>query len=339
MKTSNFTVVLACLTLLFSTSVFAQNKTDDQGRKQGRWIKTAKNGKKISEGNFKDNNPVDTFYYYDSKGRVTIKNFFSNNGKNTHTWLFHPNGTLQAEGDYVEKSKNGLWLYYNDKGKRITEVEYKDNLKQGREKLYDDNGKELIQVVTYDKGKRNGEFFKSLQSYGYYTCTYKDDVLQGEYKECFPNKAIRTKGKYVNGKKEGTWTVYHSDGSPAQEFGYENDVLKTDRLIVNTSKGEIKVDQTEISMVIPAKDKLSYYNMQGVKTVCNNNFEQTLNYLNGDRFMRINEKSNIYLNVLVLQGIDSDNSVKTSVDFGFKIMPDENGRKIVESLTGKEMEE
>ena len=57
------------------------------------------------EGNYKDDYPVDTFYYYDSKGNVTIKNYFTNQGKNTHTWLLFPNGKVQAEGNYIEKGR------------------------------------------------------------------------------------------------------------------------------------------------------------------------------------------------------------------------------------------
>lgn len=67
------TIITASIMLLSANVLNAQNKTDDKGRKQGHWVKTAKNGKKISEGNFKDDYPVDTFYYYDSKGKVSYK--------------------------------------------------------------------------------------------------------------------------------------------------------------------------------------------------------------------------------------------------------------------------
>ncbi len=332
-RNSVFTLVII-FTLLFSNVLLSQNNvTDKQGRKQGHWVKTSKNGQKIMEGSYKDDIPVDTFYYYDSKGNVTIKNYFTNHGKNTHTWLLFPNGKVQAEGDYVDRKKQGTWLYYNEQGKRITEVEYKDNQKNGQEKLYTDDGKDLLQVTTYAEGKRNGQFYKSLQSYGYYTATYRNDVLQGEYKEYFPTKKIRVKGDYIQGKKEGLWSIYHSDGRIAQEFTYKNDELVEDVVVFSTSKGEQRVKQTDISMITCTKDKIKFFDMQGHSTLANDNFEEMLQFFNGDRFMRLEEKNNIYMNVVVIKGINADGSVKTDISFGFKITPDENGKQVINSLT------
>lgn len=327
--------IIVCLgaIIFICNGVMAQNITDNQGRKQGHWVKTAKNGSKTMEGTYKDDYPIDTFYYYDSKGRVTIKNYFTDKGKNTHTWLLFPNGKVQAEGNYVEKQKQGTWKYYNEKGKRITEVEYKDNKKHGQEKLYDDDGKDLIQVTSYVAGVRNGQFYKSLQTYGYYTAVYKDDILNGEYREYFPNKKIRIKGDYIQGKKEGLWSIYHSDGKIAQEFTYKNDDLVDDVLVFSTSKGEQRVKQTDISLITCTKDKIKYFDMQGKNTVANDNFEEMLKYFNGDRFMRLDEKGNIYVNVVAIKGINADGSLKTDINFGFKIIPDENGKQIINSLT------
>lgn len=333
MKKIYYIIICISIILFVGNGVLAQNITDNQGKKQGHWVKVAKNGKKTMEGNYKDDYPVDTFYYYDSKGNVTIKNYFTNKGKDAHTWLLFPNGKVQAEGNYIDKQKQGTWKYFNEKGKRITEVEYKDNKKHGKEKLYDDDGKEVLQVISYVAGVRNGQFYKSLQTYGYYTATYKDDVLQGEYKEYFPTKQVRIKGDYVQGKKEGLWSVYHSDGRIAQEFTYKNDELVEDVIVFSTPKGELRVKQTEIAMITSSKNKIKFFDMQGNSSLANDNFEEMLQYFNGDRFMRLNEKSNIYMNVIAIKGINADGSVKTDINFGSKIIPDENGKQIINSLT------
>ena len=73
--------------------------------------------------------------------------------------------------------------------------------------------------------------------------------------------------------------------------------------------------------------------MQGKNTVANDNFEEMLKYFNGDRFMRLDEKNNIYVNVVAIKGINADGSLKTDINFGFKIIPDENGKQIINSLT------
>lgn len=189
-----------------------------------------------------------------------------------------------------------------------------------------------MQITTFDKGKREGAFFKSLQSYGYYTANYKNDVLQGDYKEYYPTKQIRQKGQYINGNKEGKWLVYIPNGKVVQEFVYQKDELVEDVVVFSTSEGEKRMLQTDIAMVRAVGDKMQVFDMQGGKFSTNNNFEQMLQYLNGNRFMRIEEKGNIYMNVIILQGINTDGSVKTNINFGFKIIPDENGKQIINSL-------
>ncbi|MDO5759617.1 MAG: hypothetical protein Q4Q06_01165 [Bacteroidota bacterium] len=333
-----FTLISLAL-LLICGNIVAQNHTDENGKKQGHWVKTAKNGKKIKEGTFKDDYPVDTFYYYNHEGKVTIKNYFYDKGNKNHTWLMFPNGKVQAEGEYHNKQKQGLWKYYNEKGKRITEVEFKDNEKQGKEKIYDDEGKEVLQITTFDKGKKEGEFFKNLQSYGYYIALYHNDKLNGEYKEYYPTKKLRQTGQYIDGNKEGKWLIYLPSGKVVQEFTYKKDELVEDFVIFSTKEGDKPMAQTDISMVREVKGKMEIYDMQGKKTLTNNDFEQMLEYLNGNRFMRIEEKGNIYMNVVALQGINSDGSLRTNIDFGFKIMPDENGKKIILSLTREDFEE
>ena len=47
-------ILLATALMLTAVSATAQNKTDQQGRRQGHWIRTDKDGSKIFEGDFVD---------------------------------------------------------------------------------------------------------------------------------------------------------------------------------------------------------------------------------------------------------------------------------------------
>ncbi|MCQ2326214.1 MAG: hypothetical protein MJZ71_01495 [Bacteroidales bacterium] len=326
------TIITASIMLLSANVLNAQNKTDDKGRKQGHWVKTAKNGKKISEGNFKDDYPVDTFYYYDSKGKVAYKNFFTNQGKDSHTILLHTNGVVKAEGDYINKQKQGLWKYYNEKGKRVTEVIFLNNEKSGEEKVWDDDGKNVIQVTTYRKGKKEGAFFKSLYSDGYYTCTYMNDKLNGEYKEYFPSKQLRVKGLYKEGMKQGDWFVYKSSNEVIQKLLYKNDLLIQDIIVLHTMDGVKDIPQSDIALIRPAGKQTQLIRLNGEKMNCVDDFETLLNHINAEKFYRMDEKGKIYVNIDVLRGLNADGSVQTSVDFGFKIIPDSDGKQMIYTL-------
>ena len=49
----------------------AQNKTDEKGRKQGKWSKAYPNGQVKYSGEFKDDKEIGTFSYYSKNGKLT----------------------------------------------------------------------------------------------------------------------------------------------------------------------------------------------------------------------------------------------------------------------------
>ena len=75
--TKIFALFLTLLTLLFSENIYAQNnynKTDKQGRRQGKWIEYHSNGQIRYKGQFKNNEPVGEFLYYSENGSLFAKN-------------------------------------------------------------------------------------------------------------------------------------------------------------------------------------------------------------------------------------------------------------------------
>ena len=107
-------LILGLLVCSFSM-LNAQNQTDANGRKQGEWIKKDNKGRIVYKGQFKDGYPTDTFYYYDKKGKLELKNYFTDKGKKNHSQYLYPNGQIKAEGDYVNQKKEGLWVYYTER--------------------------------------------------------------------------------------------------------------------------------------------------------------------------------------------------------------------------------
>ena len=59
----------------------AQNVTDANGKKQGKWSKSYPNGKVKYSGEFKDDKEVGTFSYYSKDGKLTQTIEYSQDGK------------------------------------------------------------------------------------------------------------------------------------------------------------------------------------------------------------------------------------------------------------------
>ena len=71
--------------------------------------------------------------------------------------LFHWNGVLEYEGDFIKGNKSGKGKEYNEKGELIYEGGFLDNLKHGKGKeLYKGIYKDCVQEIEYDKGKEMG---------------------------------------------------------------------------------------------------------------------------------------------------------------------------------------
>ena len=76
----------------------AQNQIDKQGRKQGHWVKTDKQGAKLYEGDFVDDLETGTFTYYFPDGTVRITNTYTVPGKVCRHKVYNNRGQLLAEG-------------------------------------------------------------------------------------------------------------------------------------------------------------------------------------------------------------------------------------------------
>lgn len=338
MTTTRKTIVLAILLIFTINVTTAQNKVDDNGKKQGEWIKKDKKGRLVYKGQFKDDYPVDTFYYYDNKGNIELKNYFSHNGTHTYSWFVYANGVTKAEGKYINKKKEGQWIYYSPKGVKITQENYKNNLKDGEEKKWETKGKDIIEVTNYVQGVKQGKYFKTLYSDGYYITNYKDNQFDGEYKEYYANKSLKVKGQFVKDKKQGTWEVYDASGKCVQKLFYEDDVFKGDLIRFDTEKGVKEIAQKEIAMMCNAGKQTKIVLLNGEKLNVMNSLASIIPLTSVIDFVQVNEKKGIYLNVAVIEGLNSNKSVKTKIDLGMEIFPDTDGLKLVQSMTRTEFD-
>ena len=105
--------ILTPIVFMFSVSVFAQNFTDANGLKQGKWKMKYDNGKTQYIGTFKDGVEQGLFKFFYNSGELKATKEFFHKGEASATHIFYKNGNIRASGIYVNKLKDSTWNYYN----------------------------------------------------------------------------------------------------------------------------------------------------------------------------------------------------------------------------------
>jgi antitoxin component YwqK of YwqJK toxin-antitoxin module len=198
---------LTCIFSIISLFSFAQlNQVDAKGKKQGVWEKKYPNSNAYEyKGQFKDDKPIGTFYYYyPSTKKKAIIQHDEKTGRAVAK-LFHESGVDLAYGIYINQLKDSVWTYYGPSGK----LSYKETYKAG--KL---NGKKTIFYVPEDPADKS-QRVAMIQN-------YVNDVLEGEEIEYFEDGTVKSKGTYVKGIKQGEFITYHPNGIKMIVDTYKN---------------------------------------------------------------------------------------------------------------------
>ncbi len=201
---------ITLLICIFLTGImFAQNKVDANGKKQGPWEKKyPKSLVSQYKGQFKDDKPVGTFtYYYPSnKVQAIIKN--TPNSSRSSAIFYHESGVVLSKGIYMNMKKDSIWLNFAPSGRLSTSETYKND------KL---NGQKIIYFLAEDLSDRSLRIAS--------TSNYIDGLMNGERIEYFESGTIKTKGNYKNNKKTGIWVTNHPNGKPMNTERYKDGVL------------------------------------------------------------------------------------------------------------------
>ncbi len=224
-------LVLIVMVPFYGFSQETLNKKDAEGRRQGQWIKKDSAGRKIYEGQFKDNIPQGTFKYYYPGGSLKAVSVFTEDGKTSNTTTYSPNGKKNAEGSYLNQKREGLWRFYSDFDERlISEETYTAGKKNGPSKTYF-AGKTLVEVITWKDGMKEGSWTQyfddgTVKLQG----SYKNDLKDGPITVFYPTGQKFNIGQYKNGYPDGKWLTYDLDGKLISTDIYDNGVLiKTDK--------------------------------------------------------------------------------------------------------------
>lgn len=190
-------VIIVLIVMISFSMAFSQelteshiNKVDHEGRKQGIWKVYDGTGNLKYRGEYLNGKPVGEFKYYYSNGRVKAVLIHRDNGRETYSTHFHPNGKMMAQGKYAGQVKDSTWLYYNEEdGALSAEEHYLNSRKEGIWKTY------------YPEGQVTEEI------------TYRDDAKDGPWQQYFTDGSIKLKASYVEDKLEGLYVIYHLNGN------------------------------------------------------------------------------------------------------------------------------
>ncbi len=228
-------VLIFLFSFLLMSSVFSQktlNRVDQNGRKQGIWIKKDSNERKIYEGQFLDDHPTGTFRYYYPQGGIKAVSVFSEQGTRTKTITYFSSGKKMSEGVYINEKRDSIWRFYSEyDGVLVAEESYSKGIKEGISKTYY-AGKGIAELFTWKSGVREGIWEQ------YYTegalkirGTYKNDQRDGEFKTYYSSGKLLYLGQYSKGDPVGTWSYFAEKGNIEKKETYLNGFLfKTDSI-------------------------------------------------------------------------------------------------------------
>jgi antitoxin component YwqK of YwqJK toxin-antitoxin module len=230
------------------------NVTDQQGLKQGHWIKKYPDNKIMYDGVFKDNHPVGEFRRYFNDGTLQSLLIFSNDGKEALATIYHPNGKVSSKGKYVDQLKEGKWQFFSAiDGYLICEEYYSGNMKNGPSiKFFPDST--IAEKINYLNDLKQGEWIQ------YYTngniCQkshYKNGKATGDFKVWFDDGKIEITGQYKNDKREGDWLIYNDDGSLKYKLHYINGIPSDNKMELNDSEYLDSLERNKGKIADPKK--------------------------------------------------------------------------------------
>lgn len=321
--------------MLCASAVGAQNKTDNQGRRQGQWIRTDRDGSKIYEGTFKDGLETGIFTYYYPDGTVRMRNTYTTPGRVCKHEAYDEQGRLVAKGNYNQKNRDGEWRLYDSQGRLIKIANYKMGIKEGPQIIFTSNG-DTAEVATWHDNHRDGRWWKRIGEKGWITATYHKGGIAGVLEEYDDAGQLIRKGNYKDGLKQGAYQ-YYEGGKLAVDETWDRGALR-DRKIRITVKGQDEYLSIFSIAFLYAKGarQCVIMTMDGKTRVCDENVEHVGTRMGRERFVLLDGRSQLLANRSCIQGLGVDGEgrtiVRTDPQLPYNIYPDEEVQKMVKSL-------
>ncbi len=215
------------LLLFFPMHGFTQqeslNQLDDRGRRVGNWQGTHDDGSLRYTGQFRNDRPYGEFRHFYPSGELQAINTYSQNGMVAHNQVFFESGKLMAEGKYVNRQKDSIWLYYSElDGQLLSEEVYREGKLYGEVRNYYPETGQLAEITHYKDGLRDGPWKKFFPDGKIMVeAHYTHDILDGEMLIYYPDGTLQSEGQYDMGKQVGEWRNYDENGELIQLTDYD----------------------------------------------------------------------------------------------------------------------
>lgn len=337
MKKTLFAIALLCTVWC----AVCQNVVDKEGRKQGHWVKTDKDGTKIYEGDFIDGNETGTFRYFYHDGTVRIVNEFEGTTMRCSHKAYDENGHLIASGFYNKKNRDGEWLFYTEDGKLIKKAHYKMGVREGEQVIFNKDG-DTAEVSNWYDNHRHGRWWRRIGKQGYITGTYVHGGLEGDVKEYDDNAVLVRHGQYSKGLRNGFYR-YYEDGVLSVDEIWQNDNLISRKVRIMTPQEQM-IDITSIACLMPKGNKKVLLFTTDGKNIDTFEPADNLYYrLGNEHFFVANKKQRVMVNNNCVEGIEENGEgvkiLKITPTPSFTIYPDEDCVKAVESIMREGLDE
>lgn len=333
--------ILAVL-LLAALGASAQNTIDRQGRKQGHWLKTDKNGARLWEGDFKDGMETGTFVYYYPNGNVRMRNVFEREGYCSHE-AFDDQGHLLAKGFYSQHNRDGEWQFFNEQGRLVKKAGYRMGVKHGVHVVFTSTG-DTAEVSTWKDNRRDGRWWKLIGNKSYIAANYVDGNLEGRLVEYDEEGRLAREGFYKNGEREGAYK-YYEQGELVVEELWADGRLADRKLMLKVPETRMLSVFDIAAMVPKGLNKTVVVLMDGSRLEAVQPADDLYRRLGNEVLSVANKKSRVMVNPRCVKGTKTDSEGRTILDveplLGFDIFPDEDCLKMLQSKenNGKSMEE
>ena len=264
-----------------------------EGLQEGKGIYYHKNGKVLTELNYKNGLQEGKKTIYYANGAVNEESNYKSDETDGYSVIYYLNGKVSQEGWFVKGERQGTFLYYDQLGNLTSKIYYLNDKVHGVAEYfspsgkpdyteYYDNGwfKKIVQFDTLgivftkselDKGYGK-VFFKHFNGKPYFESNYKNYNLHGKYTTYNGDGSVKTISFYKNGKIDSIYKSWHTNGKLYVEGVYK-DGDKTGEWKYYQRNG--KLSETEMYEKGKMTGKNIQYNEEGA-------MEKDIDYVEGD---------------------------------------------------------
>lgn len=255
LKIVAITLLIVIPSVALCQSAAELNKTDQQGRKQGHWMKKYPNQVVMYDGFFKNDNPVGEFRRYYETKVLKSSLVYNEAGNEAIATIYHSNGFVSSKGKYVNQLKEGKWQFFSISinGYLILEETYSGNLRNGSSlKFYPDST--MAEKLSYVNDIRQGEWIQyypngevSLKS------TFLNDKINGKFEVWYENGKMEFSGQYKNDTRDGLWQIFNPDGTVKYKIQYVDGVAQDRQMDIDGSEYLDKLEKNKGKIPDPEK--------------------------------------------------------------------------------------